>query len=205
MVLTNNQKFNNIINSIDIDNKPNLFLHVCCAPCFSGILVKLAKYFNIYIIFYNSNIDTFLEYNLRLYELKHLLEKLKYVFKIIYANYDHKEFIDCVKGYENEPEGGNRCTKCFELRLKHSYYIALEYIKNNNLTNQKNYLCTTLSISPHKNAELIEEIGERICTDENLLYLPSDFKKEDGYLNSTKISKDLGLYRQIYCGCEFSK
>ena len=153
MVLTNNQKFNNIINSIDIDNKPNLFLHVCCAPCFSGILVKLAKYFNIYIIFYNSNIDTFLEYNLRLYELKHLLEKLKYVFKIIYANYDHKEFIDCVKGYENEPEGGNRCTKCFELRLKHSYYIALEYIKNNNLTNQKNYLCTTLSISPHKNAE----------------------------------------------------
>lgn len=142
---------------------------------------------------------------MRLYELKHLLEKLNYVFKIIYANYDHKEFIDCVKGYENEPEGGNRCTKCFELRLKHSYYIALEYIKNNNLTNQKNYLCTTLSISPHKNAELIEEIGERICTDENLLYLPSDFKKEDGYLNSTKISKDLGLYRQIYCGCEFSK
>ena len=205
MVLTNNQKFNNIIKSIDINNKPNLFLHVCCAPCFSGIIAKLSKYFNLFIIFYNSNIDTSIEYNLRLNELKKLLKEYNNCFQIIYAKYNHDEFLNYVTGFENEPEGGKRCAKCFELRLKQSYDIAIEYIKNNNLINQKNYLCTTLSISPHKNADLIKEIGENICSENNISYLPSDFKKEDGYLNSIKISKELDLYRQIYCGCEFSK
>ena len=205
MVLTNNQKFNNILKSIDANNKPNLFLHVCCAPCFSGIITKLAKYFNLYIIFFNSNIDTFIEYSLRLNELNKLLKEYNNCFQIIYASYNHNEFLNYINGLENEPEGGKRCSKCFELRLKQSYEIAIEYIKNNNLKMQTNYLCTTLSISPHKNAELIEEIGEKICVDDYLLYLPSDFKKEDGYLNSIKISKDLGLYRQNYCGCEFSK
>ena len=205
MELTLNQKFHNVLDNIDLSNKPNLFLHVCCAPCSCGVFYQLAKYFNIYIVFYNSNIDTFLEYNLRLYEFKTFLQKMNYNFNIVYADYNHFDFLNNIKGFENEKEGGSRCEKCFELRLKKTYDFALQYINDNNLTTKTNYICTTLSVSPHKNAELIDEIGEKICNNSLIKYLPSDFKKEDGYLNSIKISKDLGLYRQTYCGCEFSK
>ena len=100
---------------------------------------------------------------------------------------------------------GNRCKKCFELRLSKAYEIALRYIYNHKLESFTNFLCSTLSVSPHKNSNLIEQIGENICKDKILKYLPSDFKKEDGYLNSINISKELGLYRQKYCGCEFAK
>lgn len=205
MELTLNQKFHNVLENIDLSNKPNLFLHVCCAPCSCGVFYQLAKYFNIYIVFYNSNIDTFLEYNLRLYELKTFLQKMNYNFNIVYADYNHFDFLNNIKGFENEKEGGARCEKCFELRLKKTYDFTLQYINDNNLTTKTNYICTTLSVSPHKNAELIDEIGEKICNNSLIKYLPSDFKKEDGYLNSIKISRDLGLYRQTYCGCEFSK
>lgn len=205
MVINYHDKFNSIINSIDLNCKPNLFLHVCCGPCASGILYKLVYYFNIYIIFSNSNIDTFLEYNLRLYELRKLLDNSKFNIKIIDYEYSHDDFLNIIKGLENEPEGGKRCEKCFYLRLHHSYEIALNYINNNNLSKSINYLCTTLSISPHKDADLIERIGEDICKNSIIKYLPSDFKKEDGYLNSIRKSKELGLYRQHYCGCEFSK
>lgn len=204
MELNLSQKFHNVLSSIDMKNKPNLFLHVCCAPCSCGVLYQLAEYFNIYIIFYNSNIDTFLEFNLRLFELKTFLNKMNYNFNIIYSNYDHLEYLNYIKGLEYEKEGGARCEKCFELRLKKTYKFAQKYIKEHNLTSNTNYICTTLSVSPHKNAELIDRIGEKICNFGNIMYLPSDFKKEDGYLNSIKISKELGLYRQTYCGCEFS-
>ena len=205
MVINYNLKFNEVLNSIDKNNKPNLFLHVCCGPCCSGIIYKLIHYFNIYIIFYNSNIDTFLEYNLRLFELKKLINDKNMILKIIYSDYNHNEFLDVVYGYESEPEGGKRCNKCFELRLNKTFQIAIKYIKENNLVNKENYLCTTLSISPHKDANLIMQIGERICESSIIKYLPSDFKKDDGYLNSIKNSKELGLYRQNYCGCEFAK
>ena len=205
MVLDLNKEFNNILSKIDTNNKPNLFLHVCCGPCSAGVFYRLVEKFNVYLIFYNSNIDTMLEYQLRLYELKQYILKSNYNFKIIYDKYNHNEFINFVLGLENEPEGGKRCNKCFELRLKHSFSIALEYIKSNNLNNNKNYLCSTLSVSPHKNADLIYEIGSKICENSIIEYLPSDFKKQDGYLNSINNSKKFNLYRQNYCGCEFSK
>lgn len=205
MVIDLNKEFNNLLLTLDENNKPNLFLQVCCGPCSSGVLYRLISKFNVYIIFYNSNIDTMLEYQLRLYELKQYLLKSNYTVKIIYDNYNHNEFLNFVNGLENEPEGGKRCEKCFELRLEKSFSIALDYIKSNNLINDKNYLCSTLSVSPHKNAEIIYQIGSNICKGSMIEYLPSDFKKQDGYLKSINDSKRLGLYRQNYCGCEFSK
>lgn len=201
-----NQNFKVIINNIDVNNKPNLFLHVCCAPCSTEVLRRLNFYFNIYIIYYNPNIDTSFEFNKRYNELIKLKSINNYNIEIIYDNYDHNEFLDAVKGLENCKEGGDRCAKCFELRLKNSFQIATKYIESHNLYNNQNYLCTTLSISPHKNAKLIYEIGNKICSESNLLiYLPSDFKKENGYLNSIKLSQKYELYRQNYCGCEFAK
>lgn len=206
MELNLNQKLNNILINIDNNNKPNLFLHVCCGPCSTAVLKKLVSYFNVFIIFFNSNIDTFEEFNLRLLQLKKVISINNYNIKIIYDTYDHNEFLNFVKGYEQCKEGGERCTKCFELRLSKSYEIANSFILNNNFMNNINYLCTTLSISPHKNAKLIEEIGEKICYNSKYLnYLPSDFKKENGFLDSINLSKQYGLYRQDYCGCEFSK
>lgn len=205
MVIDLNKEFNNLLSTLDNINKPNLFLHVCCGPCSTGVLYRLISNFNVYLIFYNSNIDTFLEYQLRLYELKQYLIKSNYNLKIIYDKYNHKDFLNFVCGLENEPEGGKRCEKCFELRLKKSFSIAVNYIETNNLINNKNFLCSTLSVSPHKNAELIYKIGSKICEGSVIEYLPSDFKKQDGYLNSINNSKKYMLYRQNYCGCEFSK
>lgn len=205
MVIDLNKEFNNLLLKIDTTNKPNLFLHVCCGPCSSGVLYRLVSNFNIYIIFYNSNIDSLIEFYLRLYELKYYLSKSSYNFNIIYEKYNHKDFLEYVHGLENEPEGGRRCEKCFELRLKESFSISQNYINSHNLINAKNYLCSTLSVSPHKNAELIYQIGCKVCEGSVLEYLPSDFKKQDGYLKSINVSKQIGLYRQNYCGCEFSK
>ena len=200
------EEFKIELSNIDINNKPNLFLHACCAPCSSEVLDKLKNYFNIYIIFYNSNIDTCEEFNHRLKEFEKLKTNMDFDnIKIIYGDYNHKEFLDFVKGYENEKEGGARCEKCFMLRLNKTYDIAKDYIINNNLANDINYLTTTLTISPHKNAVIINNILKNILNNTNFKYLPSDFKKEDGYLKSIKLSKEFNLYRQNYCGCEFSK
>lgn len=198
----------NIIDNIDVSKKPNLFLHVCCCPCSSHIIIKLIKYFHIYIIFYNPNIDTKEEFEKRLNELKRFLSIIKSEdadmedIPILYEDYVHKEFLDAIKGYENEKEGGKRCDICFDLRLKHSYDIAKKYIKKQHLAN--NYLCTSLSTSPHKNASLIYQIGANM-QDDDIIYLPSDFKKNDGYLDSIKLCEKYDIYRQKYCGCEFSK
>ena len=197
------KELNDILDNIDINYKPNLFLHVCCAPCSSYVLEFLNRYFNIYIIFYNSNINTDIEFNKRLNECYKLLDFKKYPFKIIYENYNHNEFINYISGFENEPEGCRRCKKCFELRLKMTYDIAKDYIEKNNLNHNINYFTTTLTISPHKDAKIIYEISKKY-EDDKLKYLPADFKKNDGYLKSILISKELGLYRQNFCGCEFS-
>lgn len=201
-----NKEFNNILSKIDLSNKPNLFLHVCCGPCSTSVLDRIFNYFNIYIIFANSNIDTFDEFILRYNEFLKVLTKNNYNFKIIFNQYDHKDYLSFINGLEKEPEGGKRCIKCFEYRLKQTFFIADNYIINNKLMNKQNYLCTTLSVSPHKNAGLIESIGENVCMNSNYIkYLPSDFKKENGYLKSIQLSKQYNLYRQNYCGCEFSK
>lgn len=206
MELSLNKELNKILSDINLCDKPNLFLHVCCGPCSTAVLDRLHKYFNIFLIFYNSNIDTLDEYNLRYLQLNNVIRYNNYAIDIIYHNYDHNEFLDFIKGLEDCKEGGERCEKCFLLRLEKSYAIALNYINEHSLNYKTNYLCTTLSISPHKNANLIEIIGEKVCYNSDILkYLPSDFKKEDGYLNSINLSKKIGLYRQNYCGCEFSK
>ena len=201
-----NLKLNEILNSIDVNDKPNLFLHVCCAPCSSAVLYRLKNHFNIYVIFYNPNIDTIEENNKRYNELIKLKNIIFNDVKIINFQYNHDEFLQYIEGFENEKEGGLRCEKCFRLRLQKTINVAKKYILDNNLSKQKNYICTTLSISPHKNAEIIEEIGENLTSNIDFIeYLPSDFKKEDGYLMSIKLSKQYDLYRQDYCGCEFSK
>ena len=201
-----NLKLNEILNSIDVNDKPNLFLHVCCAPCSSAVLYRLKNHFNIYAIFYNPNIDTLEENNKRYNELIKLKNIVFNDVKIINFQYNHDEFLQYIEGFENEKEGGLRCEKCFRLRLQKTIDVAKKYILDNNLSKQKNYICTTLSISPHKNAEIIEKIGEELVANIDFIeYLPSDFKKEDGYLMSIKLSKQYDLYRQDYCGCEFSK
>lgn len=207
MEINLNQKFKDIIKSIDKSKKPNLFLHICCAPCSSAVFEKIYEYFNIYIIFYNPNIDTSAEFNKRFTELLKLIKIKNYHVKILYDDYDHDEFLSYTKGLEKESEGGIRCKQCYKLRLKKSFDIAAKYIKENDLIGSLNYLCTTLSISPHKDARLLYEIGTDICQDLSGLikYLPSDFKKEDGYLKSIELSKKFKLYRQDYCGCEFAK
>lgn len=206
MEINLNNKLNELLSLIDKNNKPNLFLHVCCGPCSTQVLQKLYEYFNIYIIFYNPNIDTEEEFTRRLNEFHKVIDINNYKLNILYEDYNHNEYLDKVKGYELEPEGKTRCHICYELRLKTSFDIATKYIINNNQNDKENYLCTTLSISPYKNAELLYTIGKSICENSKYLkYLPSDFKKEDGYLKSIELSRKYGLYRQDYCGCEFAK
>ena len=205
MNLNLNSKLNEFIEGIDLNYKPNLFLHSCCAPCSTAVLDRISKYFKIYIIYSNDNIDTENEFNKRCSELKKYLDITKQKISVIYDSYNHENFLQAVSGFETEPEGGKRCEKCFELRLKHSFDVANKFIAKNKLESCDNYLCSTLSISPHKNAELLYKIGCEICSNSNLKYLPSDFKKENGYLKSVHISKQYNIYRQEYCGCEFAK
>lgn len=219
-----NKKFNEIIEKIDKNSKPNLFLHSCCGPCSTSVLMRVLPYFNIFIIFYNPNIDTINEYEKRYEELVKFIKNNNYNLTIIYHNYNHNEYLTAINGYENEKEGGKRCEMCIRHRMQMSYDIAKKYIYNNNMENQINYFATTLTVSPHKNAKFINEIGPIICgeldndnEDTNgikinnyklpckINYLYSDFKKEDGYLLSIKLSKENNLYRQEYCGCEFAK
>lgn len=200
-----NVKLNKLLENIDVSDKPNLFLHSCCAPCSTAVLDKLSQFFKIYIIYSNDNIDTRFEFEKRYLELKRFLMLSNQSIDIIYNEYNHYNFLQVSNGLECEPEGGARCEKCFRLRLKNSFDIASKFIVYNNLESSNNYLCSTLSISPHKNAELIYKIGCDICEGSIIKYLPSDFKKENGYLKSVQISKQFDLYRQVYCGCEFSK
>lgn len=179
------------------DSKPKLLLHACCAPCSSASLEYLVKYFDIGILFYNPNISTEGEFNKRLNELKRFVSQYPFTqnIDIIAPQYDHKEFLDVVKGLENLPEGGDRCKKCFELRLSKAREVAksLDF----------DYFATTLTISPLKNTEVLNKIGLE-NQDQSVLYLPTDLKKKGRYLRSIELSKEYDLYRQDFCGCEFS-
>ncbi len=178
--------------------KPRLLLQVCCAPCSSYVLEYLNDIFDITLFFYNPNISPEKEYNFRADELKRLTTQmpLKNIPEIVVNDYNYSEFIDVVKGLEQEKEGGARCFLCYELRLKK----AAKYAKEKGY----DYFCTTLSISPHKNAQKLNEIGEKLSKEYEIKYLFSDFKKKNGYKRSIELSKEYNLYRQDYCGCEFS-
>lgn len=177
---------------------PTLLLHSCCAPCSSYVLEYLSEYFKITVLYYNPNISPESEYAHRVAEIKRLIEELpvKHKVEFIEGEYNPECFIELAKGLENEKEGGKRCEKCFMLRLSEAYRYAKE--------GGFDYFTTTLSISPHKNAEMLNQIGEELATDD-VKYLPSDFKKKGGYKRSVELSGIYGLYRQNYCGCIFSK
>lgn len=183
--------------------RPSLLLHACCAPCSSYCLEYLAEYFDITVLFYNPNLYPEEEYDKRAKEEEKLIgrmnEKLSESgreIKLTVSDFDSHEFYDKIKGLENCKEGGERCLKCFELRLEK----AAEYAKKNNF----DYFTTTLTISPLKNAEALNQTGERAGKKFSVKHLPSDFKKKGGYQRSIVLSKEYGLYRQNYCGCVFS-
>ena len=179
------------------NEKPRLLLHVCCAPCSSYVLEYLNEYFDITVCFYNPNISTKEEYDYRASELKRLISETGYSINVLVEEYDPKVFYDRVKGLENCKEGTDRCFVCYELRLKY----AAEFAKKEKF----DYFTTTLSISPLKNAEKLNEIGKRLSVETGVAYLFSDFKKNNGYKRSVELSKEHNLYRQNFCGCVFSK
>lgn len=193
------KELDKIIERITAENTtPTLLLHSCCAPCSSYVLSYLAEYFSITVFYYNPNIYPENEYLYRVGEVKRLIEELPVKNKISFVEgkYEPDRFFEMSKGYENEKEGGERCFKCYELRLKEAALIA----ENGGF----DYFTTTLSISPHKNAEKLNEIGQK-CAVGKARYLPSDFKKKNGFKESIRLSEKYNLYRQNYCGCVFSK
>lgn len=178
--------------------KPKLLLHSCCAPCSSAILEFLQNYFDITVYFYNPNITFEEEYYKRLNEQREYHEKRGYSIKVIEGNYNPKEdFFKQVKGLEDRKEGGERCFKCYTLRMEATVQKAKEL--------GFDYFSTVLSISPLKNAQWINEIGEKLSEKYGIKFLNGDFKKKNRYLRSTEISREYKLYRQDYCGCVFSK
>lgn len=178
---------------------PRLFLHACCAPCSSYVMEYLSQYFDITIFFYNPNIATETEYMKRAEELKRLIQEMKLDISVIIPEYRHKDFLEIARGLEQEPERGKRCKLCYRLRLEATAQAAKAQKEK-----PYDYICTTLSISPLKDAEALNEIGVQIAEQAGLVYLPSDFKKKGGYQRSLVLSKEHALYRQNYCGCEFS-
>lgn len=197
----------------DNETVPKLLLHSCCAPCSSYVISYLMESFDITVFYFNPNIYPEMEFEHRLAEQKRLISMLneqadliysingtehiknrKYPLKLVDPPYDHKEFTSYVKGLESEREGGKRCEACFRLRLGKTY----EFAKANGF----DYYGTTLTVSPHKNAVLLNEIGKE--RSDGPVYLVSDFKKQDGYKISIELSKRFELYRQAYCGCEFA-
>ncbi len=170
--------------------KPKLLLHCCCAPCSSAVIERIKEFFDITFYYYNPNIYPAQEYSLREEEFK------KLGVNVVVEKYDHNEFLNVVKGKESEKEGGVRCQICIAQRLNKTFEFAI--------LNNFDVVTTTLSISPHKDAEYINLLGEKLQDKFGIKYLHADFKKQNGYLRSIQICKELGIYRQDYCGCEFS-
>ena len=188
-----------LIENIVEENKvPKLLLHSCCAPCSSYVLEYLSEYFEITVFYYNPNIYPEGEYTTRLLEQQTLIQEMRFKHPVHFlaGNYDKDKFYETVKGMEDLKEGGKRCFKCYELRLREAAKKAAE--------GGFDYFTTTLSISPLKNANKLNEIGVKLEEEYGVKYLQSDFKKRNGYKRSIELSKEYGLYRQDYCGCEFS-
>ncbi|KYH34957.1 hypothetical protein CLTEP_11210 [Clostridium tepidiprofundi DSM 19306] len=178
---------------------PYLLLHSCCAPCSSYVLEYLSEYFNITVYYYNPNIHPEKEYRKRVNEQENFIKKFNTKNKVsfIEGEYKPQHFFNMAKGLEKVREGGERCFKCYEMRLRK----AAELAKQRGF----DYFTTTLSISPHKNAQKINEIGQELEKEYGIKFLYSDFKKKNGYKRSIELSKEYNLYRQDYCGCVFSR
>lgn len=178
---------------------PRLLLHVCCAPCSSYCLEYLSRYFLITVYYYNPNISIKEEYLHRLHEEQRLVNEMDFVnpVTVVEGRYDPREFFEAVRGLEQEPEGGRRCEKCFALRLDSAAQMARD--------GGYDYFTTTLTISPLKNARMLNEIGAAAGETHGVKWLYSDFKKKEGYKRSIVLSKKYNLYRQNYCGCIFSR
>ncbi len=194
------KKLDKLIEKLQKENaKPTLLLHACCAPCSSYCLEYLSKTFDITVLFYNPNIESETEFNKRVDELIRFIDECRSIegVNLEILDYDNSEFYNAVQGLEDYEEGGARCFKCYELRLRKT----AEYAKEHGFE----YITTTLTISPHKNSDKINEIGVNVADEFGLKYLLSDFKKNDGFKRSIELSKEYDLYRQSFCGCEFSK
>lgn len=194
------KELENIIAKLrDCDRIPSLMLHSCCAPCSSYVLEYLSRHFAITVFYYNPNIYPDIEYRKRAAEQQEFIRSLPVRHKVefIEGDFHPQDFYDHVKGYEAVPEGGERCIRCYRLRIEETARMAAE--------NKSDYFCTTLSISPLKNAGKINEIGQALEAKYQVPWLPSDFKKKEGYKRSTELSREYELYRQDYCGCIFSQ
>lgn len=203
-IIMNKRNYQNdldqLINKLTLEEKvPSLLLHSCCAPCSSYTLYYLSQYFYVTVLYYNPNISPREEYNYRVAEQKRFIDEFpaKHKISFIEGRYETSEFYNAVKGLENEPEGGKRCPVCFTLRLNEAAKVAKE--------GGFDYFTTTLSISPLKNADTLNQIGEKLSNIYGVPYLFSDFKKKDGYKKSIELSKEYNLYRQNFCGCEYSR
>lgn len=178
---------------------PTLLLHSCCAPCSSYTLEYLAQYFDITVYYYNPNISPEAEFQKRLAEQQRLIDSMptQHRVQLVAGDYDYSQFLDIARGYEHCREGGERCHRCYRLRLEHSAQLAKEQ--------GFDYFCTTLSISPLKDSQVINQIGQQVAEEYGVSWLPSDFKKKEGYKRSIELSREYNLYRQNFCGCAFSK
>ena len=179
--------------------RPRLLLHVCCAPCSTACLEKLTEYFQVTCFYYNPNIEPETEFERRFKELVRLTDEMPLPVPpdVIKGEYEHERFVELAHGLEHLPEGGERCSRCYRLRLEESAKAARE--------GGYDYFTTTLSVSPYKNADKLNTIGASLAEAYGVPYLFSDFKKHDGYLRSIRLSTQYNLYRQDYCGCVFSK
>lgn len=190
MQKTSYQKMNEILSNIDINKKPKLLLHSCCAPCSSSVIERLQDYFDITVFYFNPNIMPREEYEKRRDEQTNFLKTKNIPF--IEGDYDNKLYYDAIIGFENLGEKTMRCYKCYELRINETFEKAKDM--------QFDYYATTLTVSPHKLEKWVNGIGERLQNDK-VKYLVSDFKKDNGYLRSIELSKIYDFYRQMYCGC----
>ena len=201
------KELDKIIDRLEREKRvPTLFLHSCCAPCSSYVLEYLSRYFAITVFYYNPNISPSFEYETRVKEQERLTEEMNEEFKgdekrhgirFLKGEYHPEVFYEAVKGLEQEPEGGKRCTECFRLRLYEAARLAKE--------GGYDFFTTTLTISPLKDADRLNAIGEAAAEEYEVSWLNSDFKRRDGYKRSTELSAEHKLYRQNYCGCVFSK
>ena len=177
--------------------RPRLLLHACCGPCSSAVLEQLCQHFEITILYYNPNIWPDAEYHRREQELERFVAQAHPLgVTVVEDRYDPREFYEAARGLEDEPERGRRCTACYRLRMRRAAQYAAQH--------GFDWFTTTLSISPHKDAARINQIGQELAAEYGVPHLPSDFKKKNGYLRSLQLSAEYGLYRQDYCGCIFS-
>lgn len=200
MMLNYQRELDKLIDGFIKENKvPTLLLHSCCAPCSSYVIEYLSQYFRITVLYYNPNIYPEEEYSFRKSEQQRLIAEMptKYTVDLIDCDYNPQEYFELCKGHEKDVEGGARCRICFNMRLSK----AAEYAKQGGF----DYFATTLTVSPLKNATVINEVGTELAEKYGTNYLCSDFKKKNGYKRTIELSKVYSLYRQNYCGCVFSK